>query len=295
MMSAIVISELTKRMGKKNVFSNLNLEVLEGEFFGLLGLENSGKTTLARILFNYLKPAKGKAYIYDMDTTKDSKAIKESVGFVPDELLLRENEKVNSLLKNTLKLHGLSNSEETDMLLEYFELDGRLKFFDMNENEKKKFSIINALIIKPRLLILDEPTKNLNSGEVEKLFSHLNKLKSEESLTVFMLTSSLADAQRFCDRAAYLYDGEIKEVEELSSKRSNDKIIKIYSNTDMTPFTNIGARVLSSNENNKALYYDKDMKILSRVIYEYQIENYSIENSSLSEKIEAYYARREVE
>lgn len=293
-MSAIVISDLTKRIGKRSVFSNIDLEVIEGEFFALLGLEDSGKTTLARILFNYLKPAKGTASIFDMDCSKDSKTIKESVSFVPEELLFQENAKVINLLKTTLNMHNLKNSEEIDMLLDYFNLNPKLRVLNMDNSEKKIFSIINALIVKPRLLIMDEPTKYLSDSQVEKLFTYLNGLKVENSLTLFMLTNSLSEAQRFCDRVGYLHEGEIKGVEQLNNKAANDKIIKIYSNIeDLTPFINIGAKIITSNEGNKILYYDKDMKNLSRVIYECEIDNYSIEDSSLSDKIEAYYSKKE--
>ncbi|SHG95346.1 ABC-2 type transport system ATP-binding protein [Anaerosphaera aminiphila DSM 21120] len=293
-MSAIVISDLTKRIGKRSVFSNIDLEVIEGEFFALLGLEDSGKTTLARILFNYLKPAKGTVSIFDMDSSKDSKAIKESVSFVPEELLFQENAKVINLLKTTLNMHNLKNSEEIDMLLDYFNLNPKLRVLDMDNSEKKIFSIINALIVKPRLLIMDEPTKYLSDSQVEKLFTYLNDLKVENSLTLFMLTNSLSEAQRFCDRVAYLHEGEIRGVEQLNNKAANDKIIKIYSGIeDLTPFINIGAKIITSSEGNKILYYDKDMKNLSRVIYECEIDNYSIEDSSLSDKIEAYYSKKE--
>ncbi|RVU54187.1 ATP-binding cassette domain-containing protein [Anaerosphaera multitolerans] len=289
-MSAIVISDLTKRIGKKSVFSNLNLEVLEGEFFALLGLEDSGKTTLSKILFNYLKPAKGKVTIFDMDCVKDSRAIKESVGFVPEEVYFQENVKIINLLKTTLNTHNLKSLEEIDMLLDYFGLDSKMKVLDMNNNEKKLFSIINALIIKPRLLIMDEPTKYLEQEQIEKLFEYLNKMKEENSLTLFMLTKSLSEAQRFCDRVAYLYDGSIKEIESMSNKVSSDKIIKIYNDLeDLDPFINIGAKIISTTKNNIVLYYDKDMRVLSRIIYESGIDNYSIENSSLSDKIAAYY------
>ncbi|WP_036728803.1 ATP-binding cassette domain-containing protein [Peptoniphilus mikwangii] len=289
-MSAIVISELTKRMGKKRIFSDLNLEVIDGEFFALLGLEGSGKTTLSKILFNFLKPTKGKATIYDMDCVRDSKNIKESVSIIPEDIIFQENIKVSTMLKRTLSLHNLKNTDDIATLTEYFNLNSRLRLLEMNENEKKLFLIINALITKPRLLIIDEPSKYLNSNQVGKLFEYLNTLKVDEGLTVFILTQSLVEAQRYCDRAAYLYNGQIKEVEFLSDKIANDKIIKIYSPlNDLSPFVNIGAKIIKDENKDKILYYDKDMKILSRVIAESCIDNYSIENSSLYDKILAYF------
>lgn len=289
-MSAIVIKDLTKRMGKKKIFQSLNLEVQDGEFFALLGLDDAGKTTIARILFNYLKPAKGQVRIYDMDCTKDSKLIKESVSFVPEEFIFNENVKVSNLLKTTLKLHNLQNIEEYNKLIDMFNLNTRLKFSEMDPSEKKVFAIVNALITKPRLLILDEPSKYLSDEKVVLLFNHLEYLKQTEGLTVFMLTNNLVDAQRYCDRAAYLFDGIVKDIEYLNEKKSNDKLIRINNKLqDITPFTSIGAILLSENEYETIFYFDKDMNDLSQVISHQLIDDYTIENASLKDKIAAYY------
>lgn len=289
-MSAIVINDLTKRMGKKKIFQNLNLEVLEGEFFALLGLDEAGKTTIARILFNYLKPAKGQVNIFDMDCAKDSKLIKESVSYIPEDVVFNENIKAISLLKSTLRLHNLQNTEEMERLIELFNFDSRLKLIDMDENEKKVFAVINALITKPRLIVIDEPSKGLTNEQIAILFNHLKELKATEGLTVFMLTNSLMDAQRYCDRAAYLFDGKIKDVEYLNDKVSNDKLIRIHKNIiDINPFTSIGAILLKKSPYETTFYFDKDMNMLSKVISQHMIDDYTIENSSLKEKIAAYY------
>lgn len=289
-MSAIVISDLTKRMGKKKVFQNLNLEVLESEFFALLGLEGAGKTTIARIIFNYLKPAKGQVMVYDMDCTKDSKYIKESVSYIPEEVVFNENVRASYLFKKTLSAHNLQNTEELDKLLELFNFNQRLRFSEMTGSEKKLFAVINALIIKPRLIVMDEPSKGLSSEQVAILFDHLKYLKENEGLTVFVLTDSLMEAQRYCDRAAYLYDGKIRDIEYLKDKISNDKLIRIHTNiSDLTPFTEIGAILLKNSPYEKIFYYDKDMNLLSNVISRHMIDDYTIENSSLRDKISAYY------
>lgn len=289
-MSAIVVNELTKRLGKKVIFSDINLEVLEGEFYAVLGLEGQGKTTLAKIIFNYLNPTTGSINVFDMDCTKDSRLIKESVSYVPEEFIFQDNVRAISLFKKTLAFHNLKNTEELNYLVEYFGFNQKVRVIDMTENEKKLFSIINALIVKPRLLILDEPTKYLSIEDTVKLFDHLNKLKSEENLTMFMLTDSLVDAQRYCDRGAFLHDGQIKNTEYLKDKAANDKIIKIYSELDsLDRFTDIGAKVIKESVEEKILYFDGNLNLLSQVIASLNIVNYNIEDSSLSDKISAYY------
>lgn len=292
-MSAIVVNDLTKRVGKKVIFSNVNLEILEGEFFAVLALKAQGKTTLARTLLNFLKPDIGSAYIYDMDCKKESKTIKESVSYIPENLYFQENFKASVLFKKTLGFHNLTNTDELKYLLDYFNFNPKLRVNDMTDTEKKIFSIINALIIKPRLIIMDEPTKYLNVEQSSKFYEHLKKLKEEENLSALLLTESLIEAQNNCDRAAYLHDGQIKGTEYLKDKTANDKIVKIYSNIDLSDFISIGSRVIKDTEDEKILYFDGDLKELSRVIYNSNIDNYNIENSSLSDKITAYYTTKE--
>lgn len=289
-MDAVVIENLTKRLGKRRTLSNLNLEVLENESMAVLGLKDSGKTTLAKILFNYIKPSKGKTYIYDLDCKKDSKAIKESVSFVPQEIIFDENSRATNIFRNTLNFHNLKNTDEIDKLCAYFNFNSRLKVADMNKSEKRILSIINALIIRPRLLVIDEGLKELDSNQKDSLFSYLNQQRELDGLTVLLFTDSLIDAQRYCDRAAYLYKGEIKDIEYLKDKTANDKIVKIFSPFDnIGAFLDIDAKLIKNEPYEKVFYYDKNMMILSRVIANCDIANYSIEDSSLSDKIRAYF------
>lgn len=289
-MDAVVIENLTKRLGKRRTLSNLNLEVLENESMAVLGLKDSGKTTLAKILFNYIKPSKGKTYIYDLDCKKDSKAIKESVSFVPQEIIFDENSRAANIFRNTLNFHNLKNTDEIDKLCAYFNFNSRLKVADMNKSEKRILSIINALIIRPRLLVIDEGLKELDSNQKDSLFSYLNQQRELDGLTVLLFTDSLIDAQRYCDRAAYLYKGEIKDIEYLKDKTANDKIVKIFSPFDnIGAFLDIDAKLIKNEPYEKVFYYDKNMMILSRVIANCDIANYSIEDSSLSDKIRAYF------
>lgn len=289
-MDAIVIENLTKKLGKRRILSNLNLEVLENESMAVLGLKESGKTTLAKTLFNYIKPSKGKIYIYDLDCKKDSKAIKESVSFVPQEIIFDGNSRAANIFRNTLNFHNLKNTDEVDKLCAYFNFNSRLKVADMNESEKRILSIINALIIRPRLLVIDEGLKELDSNQKDSLFSYLNEQRELDGLTVLLFTDSLIDAQRYCDRAAYLYKGEIKDIEYLKDKTANDKIVKIFSPFDnIGAFLDIDAKLIKNELYEKVFYYDKNMMILSRVIANCDIANYSIEDSSLSDKIRAYF------
>lgn len=290
-MSAIVITDLTKRLGKQRVLSNINLEILDGEFFSLLGTENSGKTTLAKIIMGYLKPNNGSIRIYDMDSFKESKEIKESTSLVFEDLILNSNLKVNSLLKKTLNAHNLSSTEDIDTLCDYFELNGSNRISALDNREMKILSIINALVTKPRLLVLDNPTKDLNESDINKLFSHIKKLNETEGLTVLLLSDSLSEAKKYSSRIAYLSNGKIQNIEYNNQKIAEDKVLKIPEyRGNLNYFTSIGARLIKDEDDETILYYDKEIPALSKVIYEENLVNYELKNAKLEDKINAYYS-----
>lgn len=289
-MSAIVINDLTKRKGKEKILSNLNLEILDGEFFSLLGTENSGKTTLARIIMGYLKPGSGSIRVYDMDSFKESKEIKETVSFVPQDMIFDSKIKSYALLKKTLSTHGLSNTEDIDVLCDYFEFNSNLRICDLRDRERKLLAIINALVIKPRLLILDSPAKFLEEKDIDRLFSHVRKLNESEGLTVLLLSDSLREAKKYSSRIAYLSEGKIQDTEYNNVKAAGDKVLKIDSyRGNLNYFTSIGARIIKDEEDETILYFDGALPELSKVIYEEALENYVLEDAKLSDKVNAYY------
>ena len=289
-MSDIVINELTKGKGKEKVLSNLNLEILDGEFFSLLGTESSGKTTLARIIMGYLKPGRGSIRVYDMDSFKESKEIKETVSFVSEDMIFDSKIKSYALLKKTLSTHGLSNTEDIDVLCDYFEFNSNLRICDLRDRERKLLAIINALVIKPRLLILDSPAKFLEEKDIDRLFSHVKKLNESEGLTVLLLSDSLRQAKKYSSRIAYLSDGKIQDTEYNNVKAAGDKVLKIDSyRGNLNYFTSIGARIIKDEEDETILYFDGALPELSKVIYEEALENYVLEDAKLSDKVNAYY------
>ena len=289
-MSAIVINDLTKGKGKDKVLRNLNLEILDGEFFSLLGTEKSGKTTLARIIMGFLKPNSGSIKVYDMDSFKESKEIKESVSLVPEDMIFDSKIKSFALLKKTLNAHNLANTEDIDLLCDYFEFNSNLRVCDLRDRERKLLAIINALVIKPRLLILDNPCKFLEEKDIDRLFSHVKKLNEQENLTVLLLSESLREAKKYSARIAYLSDGKVQDIEYNNVKAAGDKVLKIDSfRGNLNYFTSIGSRIIKDEEDETILYFDGPLPELSKVIYEEGLENYVLEDAQLSDKVEAYY------
>ena len=294
-MSAIVVNELTKKFRRNLVFNDFNLEVFDGEIFSIMGMEGAGKTTLARILFHFLKPNKGTIRIFDMDGQKESKSVKEFTGYVPEEVWMYDNLKPMAIFNHTLAFHGLKNTDDIQSLMEYFELDNRHKFADLTDSERKRVAIINALIAKPKLLVLDNPSKDLSRAMLDKLFTHIKRLQSSEGLSVLLLTDDLAIGQRYGDRGAYLSGGRLTGIEYLKDKKNNDKVLRIFDELiDVGAFEEIGATLLKDESGDVEFFYDGYLPTLTTVLHQQKVKNYVLEDAVLENKVEIFKSGRSV-
>lgn len=288
-MSAIVVNELTKKFRRNLVFNDFNLEVFDGEIFSIMGTEGSGKTTLARILFHFLKPNKGTIRIFDMDGQKESKSVKEFTGYVPEDVWIYDNLKPMAIFNHTLGFHGLKNTDDIQSLMEYFELDNRHKFSDLTDSERKRVAIINALIAKPKLLILDNPSKDLSRAMLDKLFTHIKRLQSSEGLSVLLLTDDLSIGQRYGDRGAYLSGGRLTGIEYLKDKKNNDKVLRIFDELiSVGAFEEIGAMLLKDESGDVEFFYDGYLPTLTTVLHQQKVKNYVLEDAVLENKVEIF-------
>lgn len=294
-MSAIVVNEVTKKFRRNLVFNDFNLEVFDGEIFSIMGMEGAGKTTLARILFHFLKPNKGTIRIFDMDGQKESKSVKEFTGYVPEEVWMYDNLKPMAIFNHTLAFHGLKNTDDIQSLMEYFELDNRHKFADLTDSERKRVAIINALIAKPKLLVLDNPSKDLSRAMLDKLFTHIKRLQSSEGLSVLLLTDDLAIGQRYGDRGAYLSGGRLTGIEYLKDKKNNDKVLRIFDELiDVGAFEEIGATLLKDESGDVEFFYDGYLPTLTTVLHQQKVKNYVLEDAVLENKVEIFKSGRSV-
>lgn len=288
-MSAIVVSELTKKFRRQLVFNNFNLEVFDGEIFSVMGLSGSGKTTLARILFNFYKPNRGSVTVFDMSAQKEAKSVKEFTSYIPEDVWIYDNLKPVALFKHTLAFHGLKNTDDIQSLMEYFELDNKHKFIDLTDSERKRVAIVNALITKPKLLIIDNPTKDLNHAMMDKLFTHLKRLQRSEGLSVLLLTDDLSVGQRFGDRGAYISGGRLVGLEYLKEKKNNDKVLRIFDELVSVPaFESIGCELIKDESGDIQFFYDGYLPTLTTVLHQEKIKNFTLEDALLENKINSF-------
>ena len=208
----IEISNLNKWFKSKRALCDLTLSVKEGELFGLLGVNGAGKTTLIKILCGLTKKSDGSVLIggYDLDQNIDK--IKEIVDISPQETSVALNLSVKENLDFFASIYNNCDTEYIEQIIDTFKLNEVLnqRAKTLSGGYKRRLSIAIALISKPKILFLDEPTLGLDVFARRELWGIINKLK--QKVTIILTSHYLEEIENLCDRVAILSKGELLKV-----------------------------------------------------------------------------------
>ncbi|MDO5725948.1 MAG: ATP-binding cassette domain-containing protein [Tissierellia bacterium] len=283
-MSIVSFSDVSKKFGSNVQLKNISFDIQEEEIVSLVGPYRSFKTTILRMIMNFIKPSSGSISVLDMDSVKNSKQIKEFTSYIPQETWLYDDMRPISIFKSTLSSHKLKNKDELYNLIDYFDIDMRGKIENMSFLNKKKISIVNALVSKPSLLLVDD-ISSINDIELKHKFYNLIEQKNKEGMTIVLATNNLHDAQSVSNKVIYLNQGEVLEIEDQDAKQSNDKILSFYDrDVNEALFDEIGAKLVR-RDIQTVYYYNGDLNLLAKAIYEARLMDYSVEDSTLDDKL----------
>jgi ABC-2 type transport system ATP-binding protein len=289
-MNIIDINNLTKTYGKNRGIEGVSLKVSKGEIFGFIGPNGAGKSTTIKLLLNLIFPNSGEAKIFGMDTVSETVKIKESLGYVPSEVRYYDNMKVQELIDYAISFRNNVDNEYVKELCKIFDVELEKNISELSLGNKKKVAVVQALLHKPRLLILDEPTNGLDPLIQQKLFNTLIKLK-EEGTTIFLSSHNLTEVEEFCDRVAIIKEGKIidvKNIEDFSHKKIKRITLRLSKDIKEEIKAINGEIIESTGDTLVFDYKDNINKVLS-VISKFQLEDLIIEEKKLSEVFMTYY------
>jgi ABC-2 type transport system ATP-binding protein len=196
---------------------SLDIDVREGEIFGFLGPNGSGKTTTIRLLLGYTHPTAGTGRVFGLDIVRDSVAIRRQTGYLPGGIALYDSLTGERLLDYLAALSGRPPVRRAE-LCDRFELSARTLrrlVRDYSRGMRQKIGIIQALQHDPALAILDEPSEGLDPLMQRAFYDILGALKSE-GRTIFFSSHVLSEVERVCDRVAIVRQGRLVAVEEIA-------------------------------------------------------------------------------
>jgi len=215
----IDITDLSKFYGKARGIAHVSLEIEEGEIFGFIGPNGAGKSTTIRILMNMIFPTGGSARIMGMDVIKDTRKIKNHVGYIPSDAGAYSSMDVEEFLSYCIRFYEVQDSNRRiNELSEMFGLDLKRKIAELSMGNRKKVSIIQSLLHNPKLLILDEPTTGLDPL-MQSTFFELLRSENRKGMTIFFSSHILSEVQTLCKRVGIIKEGKIIKVEDIETLR----------------------------------------------------------------------------
>jgi ABC-2 type transport system ATP-binding protein len=224
-MAVIVTRGLTKRYGRVVAVEDLNLEVAEGEVFGLLGPNGSGKTTTILMLLGLTEPTSGEARVLGLDPMREPLKVKAKVGYLPDQVGFYGELTAWENLRYTTRLLGLPEAEAKARIEEVLRRMGLWEVRDrrvsaFSRGMRQRLGLAEVLLKRPQVAILDEPTLGLDPEAAREFLDLIKGLKAE-GLTVLLSSHLLHQVQEICDRVGLFHKGRLAllgRVEELAAR-----------------------------------------------------------------------------
>lgn len=211
---SISVKNISKSYKNLKAVNNISFEVGDGELFGLIGPDGAGKTTLFRILTTLLIADEGVATVAGYDVEKDYKAIRNSVGYMPGRFSLYQDLTIEENLEFFATIFGTTIEENYDLIKDiYIQIEPfkNRRAGKLSGGMKQKLALCCALIHKPKVLFLDEPTTGVDPVSRKEFWEMLKRLK-QKGITILVSTPYMDEAA-LCDRIALIQEGKILEID----------------------------------------------------------------------------------
>ena len=229
---SITVSNISKAYKGIKALENISFEVKSGEIFGLIGPDGAGKTTLFRILTTLLFAEQGVASVAGYDVITDYKKIRHSVGYMPGKFSLYQDLTIEENLNFFATIFGTTMEANYDLIKEiYVQIEPfkKRRAGKLSGGMKQKLALCCALIHKPKVLFLDEPTTGVDPVSRKEFWEMLKRLQ-QKGITILVSTPYMDEAE-LCDRIALIQDGKILQID------TPQAIVKHYPK----PIFNVGA------------------------------------------------------
>jgi ABC-2 type transport system ATP-binding protein len=291
---AIQTTNLIKSYGSIRALEGVDLEVWQGEIFGFLGPNGSGKTTTIRCLLDLIRPDGGIIRVLGIDPQKDPVHVRARVGYLPGELRFDESMTVEGMLRYLSRLRGKRADWSTIRgLATRLDLDLKKAIKNLSKGNKQKVGLIQALMSRPELLILDEPTSGLDPLVQQEALMLIAEAQNEGA-TVFFSSHILTEVQEIADRVAIIRKGVVVEVAETRSliERSFRRLrVRFKERVDFSSFQRLpGVEILAKDDGRSVtLQSEGEMDELVKELSAYPVLDLETERPTLEEIFLAYY------
>ena len=283
---ALEITNLSKEFKTKqntiHALKNISLNVNKGEIFGLLGPNGAGKSTFINILAGTVIKSSGSVKVWNFDLDKNPREVRSSIGIVPQETNLDPFFTPRKLLEIQAGMYGIKESERiTDKILEITMLQDKADSYarSLSGGMKRRLLVAKALVHRPPILILDEPTAGVDVDLRQQLLENIQQL-NKQGVTIILTTHYLQEAQQLCNRIAIINNGELIALDKTENLLNNILTKKIIFKLKIAK--NIGEKLKSGlkisypKSDLISITYNKNENKIEEIISEVKEKNIEI-------------------
>ncbi len=294
-MPVIQVEKLSVYYGRQRGVHALNLTVNAGEIYGFLGPNGAGKTTTLRVLMDIIRPTVGHASMFGLDCQKHGVEIRKRVGYLPGELQLYPNMRAEAYFQMIGMIRGQTKYQtQVADLCDRLSLDPTRKMGGLSHGNKQKVGLVAALMDKPDLLILDEPTTGLDPLVQQTVLELVREAKGEGRTTIFS-SHILSEVQAVCHRVGIIRNGQIIATERIETLRKSQFHRLRLRFTTMPPvgsFEALGAKELHRSEQELTLEIHENLNQVLSLAVQYGIIDMEDQPFSLEDIFLAYYGKK---
>jgi len=292
--NVLKVEKLTKIYSTKSskeikALDNLNLEVKEGEIFGLLGPNGAGKTTFLNILAGTVIKNSGSVSVWGYDLDKDPRQVRASIGIVPQEVNLDAFFSPRKLLELQAGLYGIPKKERiTDTILKMVSLENQANSYSrsLSGGMKRRLLIAKAMVHRPPILVLDEPTAGVDVQLRQNLWQNVKEL-NKQGVTIILTTHLMYEAEEMCNKIAIINKGNLIKLDTtenlLDSIKTKKIIFKVKKINKINPENLNGIKFSYNLENEVIASYERKKHNIDEVISKVKNANMEIYDISTEE------------
>ena len=292
--NALKIEKLTKIYSKNSkneikALNNLNLEVKEGEIFGLLGPNGAGKTTFLNILGGTVIKNSGKVNLWGYDVDKNPREVRASIGIVPQEVNLDAFFSPRKLLELQAGLYGIPKKDRiTKTILKLVSLENHAEAYSrsLSGGMKRRLLIAKAMVHRPPILVLDEPTAGVDVQLRQNLWHNVKAL-NKEGVTIILTTHLMYEAEEMCNRIAIINKGNLIKLDTTENLLNSIKIKKIIFKVEKTKRINQeelnGIKISYISDNEITVSYERKKHKIDEIINKVKSSGMEINDISTDE------------
>tara|TARA_B100000686_G_scaffold322488_1_gene376292 strand:+ start:1 stop:930 length:930 start_codon:yes stop_codon:yes gene_type:complete len=275
--NSLKVEKLTKIYSQKSgskikALNNLNLEVKEGEIFGVLGPNGAGKTTFLNILGGTVIKNSGKVNVWGYDLDQNPRQVRSSIGIVPQEVNLDPFFSPKKLLELHAGLYGIPKKDRiTNTILKMVSLENQADSYarSLSGGMKRRLLIAKAMVHRPPILVLDEPTAGVDVELKNNLWNNI-KILNKLGVTIILTTHLMYEAEEMCDRIAIINKGNLIKLDTtenlLNSIKTKKIIFKVKKINKINPNDSNGIKFSYNTSNEITISYERERHKIDEII-----------------------------